>query len=149
MVTAILCPIGTIQYLPVRTVTSRTKKHSRNCSFSEISRLSLLLPHKILSLRSFFNFSPEVKRRGGYDLERSLILHRISASVGNEVALQEPNVETKQANGEGGVSDDSSEGGKSLELVHYHKANLLLQRLLKLQGSQNELALSGGMRIHK
>lgn len=117
MVPAILCPIGTIQYLPVRTVTSRSKKHSRNCSFSEISRPSLLLPHKILSLRSFsINFSPEVKRRGGYDLERRLILHRLSASVGNEVALQEPNVETKQANGEGGVSDDPSEGGKSLEI---------------------------------
>jgi len=116
MVPAILCSIGTIQYPPVRTVTSRTKKHSRNCLFSEISRPSLVLPHKILSLRSFsINFSPEVRRRG-YDLEHSLILYRLSASAGNEVVLQEPDVETKQATGEGGVSDDPSEVGKSLEI---------------------------------
>lgn len=116
MVPAILCPFGTIQYVPVRTVTSRTKKNSRKCLFSEISRLSLVRPHKILSLSPFsINFSPEIRRRG-YDLERSLILHRLSASVGNEVALQEPNAETEQATREGDVSDDPSEGGKSLEI---------------------------------
>lgn len=75
-----------------------------------------MLPHKILTLRSFsINLSPDVRRRG-YDLEHSLILHRLSASVGNEVALQEPNAETEQATREGVVSDDPSEGGKPLEI---------------------------------
>lgn len=116
MVPAILCPIGTIQYPPVRTVTSRAKKHLRNSSFSEISRPYLVLPHKILSLRSFsINFSPEVRRRG-YDLDHGLISYRLSASVGNEVVIQESDVETKQATGEGGVSDGPSEGDKSVEI---------------------------------
>eukprot|EP01018_Ginkgo_biloba_P002323 Gb_29672 [translate_table: standard] len=114
MVPAVLCPIGTIQSLPGRTITSRTKKHSRNSLFPEISRHALVLPHKMFALRTFsITFVPELRKKAR--LEHSSILQILSATVGNEVALQEPNVESDKVAMGGGASDDPSEAVDSLE----------------------------------
>lgn len=43
------------------------------------------------------------------------ILHRLSASLGNEVTLKEPNIDIDQAAGQSGGLDNPSEGDKSYE----------------------------------
>ncbi|KAH9300806.1 hypothetical protein KI387_012389 [Taxus chinensis] len=115
MVSTILCPTGTIQYMPGRIVSARTGKHSKGFSSPRSSRISVL-SNKALPLRSYSNNFTSILRKRDSNLEHNLLSHRLSASLGNEVALQDSNIDTDQAAEKSGGLDNPTEGDKSPEI---------------------------------
>ncbi|XP_059063216.1 polyprotein of EF-Ts, chloroplastic isoform X2 [Cryptomeria japonica] len=114
MLSAILCPIGTIQYMPGRTVNTRTRKHSKS-SVSPQNSIVSAISNKTLPLRSFSNNFTFYQRERYSNIGHGSILHRLSASIGKEVTLEEPNIDIDQDAGQSGGVDNPSEGDKSYE----------------------------------
>lgn len=111
MVSAIICPIGSIQYMPGRVVNTRTRKYSKRTLSSQNS-VGSAVANKSLPFRSFSNNFTFYQREIYSNRRHGSLLHRISASVGSEVTLEEPNID---APGQSGDLDKPSEGDKAYD----------------------------------
>ena len=109
MVSAIICPIGSIQYMPGRVVNTRTGKYSKRTLSSQNS-IDSTIENKSLHFRSFSNNFTFYQKEIYSNRRHGSLLHRILASVGNEVTLEEPNID---APGKSGDLDKASEDDKS------------------------------------
>lgn len=106
--------------MPRRIVNIRTRKHSKSSSSPQNFIVSAI-SNKTLPLRSFsnnFNFN---QRERHSNIGHGSILQRLSASIGNEVTLEEPNIDIDQATGQSGGVDNPSEGDKSYESGPFSK----------------------------
>ena len=106
MVSAIICPIGSIQYMPGRVVNTRTRKYSKR-TLSSQNFIDSAIANKSLPFRSFSNNFTFYQKEIYSNRRHGSLLHRISASIG---ILEEPNIDTP---GQSGDLDKPSEGDKS------------------------------------
>ena len=109
MVSAIICPIGSIQYMPGRVVNTRTRKYSKRTLSSQNS-IDSAIANKSLPFRSFSNNFTFYQKEIYSNRRHGSLLQRILASVGNEVTLEEPNIDAPRQRGD---LDKPLEGDKS------------------------------------
>eukprot|EP00252_Welwitschia_mirabilis_P006269 TRINITY_DN170_c0_g1_i3.p1 TRINITY_DN170_c0_g1~~TRINITY_DN170_c0_g1_i3.p1 ORF type:complete len:989 (+),score=285.62 TRINITY_DN170_c0_g1_i3:301-3267(+) len=120
MGSAVLCYTGCIQCLSVRMVTSTTQNRPKLFKSYELPRISRVQMHREFICKPDLSKFHRNKRKSV-----NSSVHRLSASLDNEVAFQETDIDTSKDSGIGDVADDSPKEEKVAETSAFESAQAI------------------------